>query len=298
MPRKKGPKYYAVRVGRVPGIYDSWEKCKRQVDGYSKPAFKSFFSQAEAEDFISASNQPVQVAAESTATKGKTSKTTSAPNKTAAQQPSGPLDPALTYCLEFDGGARDNASTSRLAGCGALIAEQGSDAEVGKIALHLGSYTNNQAEYAGLVLGLEAAHCLGARKIKAFGDSKLVVNQVGGKWQVKEPGLMGLHARAVAAYGCFESITLQHVLREFNKRADALANLAMDGKGWTGVVDAQGKRLADFDTRSILETADARPVVVDAPKRPLGPAKASPRKRQRTGDRSRTSPPSAIRVQE
>ncbi|KAK9862082.1 hypothetical protein WJX84_012147 [Apatococcus fuscideae] len=293
MPRKKGLKYYAVRAGRVPGIYMNWEECQKQVDGFSRPSFKAFFSQTEAEEFINSAQQTQQptsarsLKAKSTARQHPAKAESAGPVRPDHASPVGTIDPSLMYRLEFDGGARDNARESRLAGCGALIAEQDSDAQVGKIALRLGSYTNNQAEYAGLVLGLEAAHCLGVRKICAFGDSNLVVNQVGGRWQVKEPGLKALHARAVAAFNCFETITLQHVLREFNKRADALANLAMDGKGWTGVVDAQGELLADFDTRSILKTADARPA-------PSRKASASPEPRAGKRQRTRRSPPAAL----
>lgn len=160
MPRKKGPKYYAVRIGRVPGVYNSWEECKQQVDGYSKPAFKSFSCQAEAEQFVSSIEkhpEPAQPAKRSAATTVKAYRLRPPPHPPVRKRSSGPLDPALTYrlvriptlvlqrfheahvglvfrsslCLqEFDGGARDNASTSRLAGCGALIAEQDSDTEV------------------------------------------------------------------------------------------------------------------------------------------------------------------------
>ena len=104
MPRKKGPKYYAVRAGRAPGIYVTWEECKKQVDGYKKPQFKSFSSRAEAESFLSDTQHPKQNDAPAPQ-KRPAEASRSPPRKLqkASQLPEEPsttvLDSSLTYRL-------------------------------------------------------------------------------------------------------------------------------------------------------------------------------------------------------
>jgi probable phosphoglycerate mutase len=90
--------------------------------------------------------------------------------------------------------------------------------------------TNNVAEYTGLVAGLQAAADLGAVAVEARMDSRLVVEQMSGRWQIKHPALRPLAAEAAALAGRFDSVRFTWVPREQNRRADALANAAMDGK--------------------------------------------------------------------
>jgi ribonuclease HI len=91
--------------------------------------------------------------------------------------------------------------------------------------------TNNVAEYQGVIAGLRRARALGARRVRVRADSLLVVNQQTGRWKVKNAGLRPLWAEAARLARGFERVTWEHVPRERNRRADALANLAMDAQG-------------------------------------------------------------------
>jgi ribonuclease HI len=90
--------------------------------------------------------------------------------------------------------------------------------------------TNNEAEYTGLILGLEKALENNIESIKIEGDSMLVVNQVQGFWRVKEPRLVKLHARAVALYSQFKHKSIQHIAREKNDDADRLSKEGLETK--------------------------------------------------------------------
>jgi ribonuclease HI len=97
-------------------------------------------------------------------------------------------------------------------------------------ALHkwLGETTNNQAEYMALIEGLKAVRAWSPDRLEVRLDSKLVVEQMNGAYRVKEPGLKPLHERAKALVAEFPEVEIKHVERELNKRADHLANMAID----------------------------------------------------------------------
>ena len=126
--------------------------------------------------------------------------------------------------VEADGGARGNPGP---AGYGAVV--RGLDGTVlAERAEAIGLATNNVAEYRGLIAGLEAAAELGASEVEVRMDSKLVIEQMSGRWQVKHPGLRPLAARAAALAATFASVTYVWVPRDRNTHADTLANQAMD----------------------------------------------------------------------
>jgi probable phosphoglycerate mutase len=131
----------------------------------------------------------------------------------------------LHVIVEADGGSRGNPGP---AGYGAVVKE----AATGEILLEryasLGLSTNNVAEYSGLIAGLTAALELGATHADVRMDSKLVVEQMSGRWQIKNPGLRPLAAEAATLVGRFRAVTFEWIPRERNKDADALANRAMD----------------------------------------------------------------------
>jgi probable phosphoglycerate mutase len=94
---------------------------------------------------------------------------------------------------------------------------------------YIGSATNNVAEYRALIDGLKAMSDWKPDNLEVFLDSKLVVEQVNGKWKVKEPGLKELHEQAVELlkpYG--DRVSVRHVDRSQNKGADKLVNMALD----------------------------------------------------------------------
>jgi ribonuclease H / adenosylcobalamin/alpha-ribazole phosphatase len=127
--------------------------------------------------------------------------------------------------VEADGGARGNPGP---AGYGAVVRDAGSGEVLAERSESLGVATNNVAEYSGLIAGLRAAEALGAREVDVRMDSKLVVEQMSGRWQIKHPGLRPLAAEAAALVRQFDAVRFGWIPRERNKHADALANRAMD----------------------------------------------------------------------
>jgi broad specificity phosphatase PhoE/ribonuclease HI len=127
--------------------------------------------------------------------------------------------------VEADGGARGNPGP---AGYGAVVRDATSGEVLAERAESLGVATNNVAEYSGLIAGLRAAEALGAREVDVRMDSKLVVEQMSGRWQIKHPGLRPLAAEVAALVRRFDTVRFAWIPRERNRHADALANRAMD----------------------------------------------------------------------
>jgi probable phosphoglycerate mutase len=127
--------------------------------------------------------------------------------------------------VEADGGSRGNPGP---AAYGALVR----DAETGETlmaeGLVLGETTNNVAEYSGLIAGLEMVQLLDPdAAVEVRMDSKLVVEQMAGRWKIKHPSMKPLALRASALRPA--RVTWTWVPRAENKRADALVNAALDG---------------------------------------------------------------------
>jgi broad specificity phosphatase PhoE/ribonuclease HI len=131
----------------------------------------------------------------------------------------------LRVIVEADGGSRGNPGP---AGYGAVVRDADSGEVLAERFASLGVATNNVAEYSGLIAGLEAAAELNAARVAVRMDSKLVVEQMSGRWQIKNAGLRPLAAEAAALVGKFAGVTFEWIPRERNKAADALANQAMD----------------------------------------------------------------------
>jgi probable phosphoglycerate mutase len=127
--------------------------------------------------------------------------------------------------IEADGGSRGNPGP---AGYGAVVRSLPSSEILLERSGALGVTTNNVAEYTGLIEGLKAALELEATEAEVRMDSKLVVEQMSGRWQIKNPGLRPLAAEAATLVSRFERVTFEWIPRERNKAADALANYAMD----------------------------------------------------------------------
>jgi len=99
---------------------------------------------------------------------------------------------------------------------------------VAVIARPLGTRTNNVAEYAGVVLALRLARRLGADEVDLILDSNLVVEQLNGRWRVRDAKLAGLFDEARLLLAGFRRWTAVQEPRSRNRAADALANLALD----------------------------------------------------------------------
>lgn len=113
-----------------------------------------------------------------------------------------------------------------------MVIEDGEGVRLRGLCRYIGTATNNVAEYLALIEGLTAASEWKPERVEVYLDSKLVVEQVAGRYKVKNAALAPLHARAQRLLGALPNPSIRHVPREKNKGADALANRAIDE--WKG----------------------------------------------------------------
>jgi ribonuclease HI len=125
--------------------------------------------------------------------------------------------------LYSDGGSRGNPGPAAI---GYVLRVVGG--EVVEHGEHIGHATNNQAEYAALLKGIERARTLSVVDLECFLDSELVVKQLTGEYRVRDADLKPLWIQVNEARAAFDKVTFRHVPRERNKQADALVNLALD----------------------------------------------------------------------
>src|SRR5580698_11243738 len=120
-----------------------------------------------------------------------------------------------TATMHIDGASRGNPGPAAYA---VVLARPGFPIleEAGTI----GKATNNVAEYTALVEGLQLATELGVKRLSVFSDSELMVKQMNGLYRVKNPELLDLYNEARRLASGFEKLTLTHVRREQNSRAD------------------------------------------------------------------------------
>lgn len=141
---------------------------------------------------------------------------------------------AVKGVLHTDGGARGNPGP---AGIGVVLTtENGTPPR--ELARSIGQATNNVAEYHALIAGLELALDSGISEIEVYLDSELVASQIEGKWKIKNDRLRALAGKAQALMNEFDAVSIKHVRRHLNARADELANLAMDQAAASGEQDA------------------------------------------------------------
>ncbi|MEV7889350.1 bifunctional RNase H/acid phosphatase [Streptomyces sp. NPDC002817] len=138
------------------------------------------------------------------------------------------------FIVEADGGSRGNPGP---AGYGSVVIDAATGETLAERAEYIGVATNNVAEYRGLVAGLRAAHELDpAASVHVRMDSKLVVEQMSGRWKIKHPDMKPLAMEAGRVHPA-DQVTYEWIPRESNKHADRLANEAMDagkrGEQWS-----------------------------------------------------------------
>ena len=129
-----------------------------------------------------------------------------------------------TLSLYIDGASRGNPGP---AGVGVVLCDGGNRVlwEFGKF---IGETTNNVAEYTALIDGLQEALIHKVRKISVYTDSELLTRQLQGKYKVKEPHLKVLHQQALSLIRGFGRFGIHHIPRTENRRADKLANEALN----------------------------------------------------------------------
>ena len=132
---------------------------------------------------------------------------------------------ARELVIYADGGSRGNPGAAAF---GAVIKENG--VILRELSEAIGTATNNYAEYSGLIAALKAAHEIDTdARIDVRLDSKLVVEQMSGRWQIKHPEMRKLAADARSAHRP-ELVSYTWVAREENTEADRLVNAALDGE--------------------------------------------------------------------
>ncbi|MFC2593213.1 MAG: reverse transcriptase-like protein, partial [Corynebacterium matruchotii] len=137
----------------------------------------------------------------------------------------------MKLVIEADGGSRGNPG---IAGSCTVIYEADGTTVVRKLAYVVGTATNNVAEYHALYNGLCVAQQLGATDISVRMDSKLVVEQMSGRWKIKHPDMRELALKCQKILRTLHSAEFTWVPRRQNAAADALANLAMDAGATAG----------------------------------------------------------------
>jgi len=144
----------------------------------------------------------------------------------AGEQASSASPSGRRLVVEADGGSRGNPGP---AAYGALVRDATTGEVVNAEGLSIGEATNNVAEYSGLIAGLEMARAVDpAAEVEVRMDSKLVVEQMAGRWKIKHPAMIPLARKASTLRPL--KVTWTWVPREQNKAADALVNTALDGE--------------------------------------------------------------------
>ncbi|MFF3680279.1 bifunctional RNase H/acid phosphatase [Streptomyces sp. NPDC002120] len=168
------------------------------------------------------------------------------------------------FVVEADGGSRGNPGP---AGYGAVVLDPATGETLAERAEYIGVATNNVAEYKGLIAGLKAARELAPdAQVLVRMDSKLVVEQMSGRWKIKHPDMKPLAAEAAKILPRAQ-VTYEWIPREKNKHADRLANEAMDaGK--------RGKQWEPSDSTAALDASAARALSAVPPSGPPGDAAA------------------------
>lgn len=235
MGKKPTKRFYAVRVGRNPGIYTSWPEASKQVTGFKHARFKGFREYDDACQWMCEPTRPPAEgtnAAAAAAAAGVGDATGESVDESKKRRRDSEMSERCAL-LYFDGGARMNGYAGP-AGAGASLFRPEWDTETAFVSEYVGEATNNQAEYRGLIAGLQLAtewlDNATTDELHVYGDSKLVCSQMSGMWRVRNPELVQLYNQSVHLVKALDPIVVRfwHVARAQNKRADELANLAMD----------------------------------------------------------------------
>jgi ribonuclease HI len=165
--------------------------------------------------------------------------------------------PVASYLANIDGGSRGNPGP---AAYGVLIRDPQGEI-VARLKKYIGQTTNNVAEYFGLIAALDYAESHGVRALRIQSDSELLVKQMRGQYKVRSEDLKPLYERARKMSQALESFRIEHVYREQNREADALANLAMDetSRGGSAYAPAVEKQpLSDLSKRFVIRCKNGR----------------------------------------
>jgi len=155
---------------------------------------------------------------------------------------------AAAYRANIDGASRNNPGP---AAYGVVIRDPRGEIAA-RLKKYIGRMTNNVAEYYGLIAALDYAQSHGIRALRVESDSELLVKQMRGQYKVKNADLRPLFERARKMSQALESFRIDHVYREQNREADALANEALDET--SGATSASGS-----SSKAKASSADSEP---------------------------------------
>jgi ribonuclease HI len=182
--------------------------------------------------------------------------------------------PAGVHIANIDGASRGNPGPASYA----VVLRDPSGKIVLELAKNIGRETNNVAEYYALLAALDYAATHDIHALRVRSDSELLVRQMQGRYKVKSPDLKPLHERAAKLTRQFQYFTIEHVRRELNTDADALANVALDQSRTTGGVRR--------------EAAKSEAGLAPAGSQPLAPKEISEKERHLSRAARSASPPS------
>ncbi len=171
----------------------------------------------------------------------------------------------MKVIVEADGGSRGNPGP---AGYGTVVFTADRATVLAESKQAIGLATNNVAEYRGLIAGLTEAAELGATEVAVSMDSKLVVEQMSGRWKVKHPDLIELNREARALAARFDHVGFGWIPRERNKHADRLANEAMDAAAEV-TAEAEAEPAGDSPEKAAALTSPGWTGATGAPTRLL-----------------------------
>eukprot|EP00978_Attheya_sp_CCMP212_P024665 scaffold77843_cov52-Attheya_sp.AAC.4 len=234
---KSKVKFYAVAVGRKPGVYRTWKECQAQTSGFKKALFKSFPIQQDAQAFVAQhktgpplNHDNIQLSATSSdngihssgdepfsSSKRKSENNAGTENEVKIQKHLPNVDASLEIIIYFDGGSRGNPG---VAGSGAHVAVTATNynnpngtattkACSWEIREYIGNKaTNNVAEYRGVLSGLKCAQREAEAfakdhkrrwnvQVKVYGDSNLIINQLLGSNACKSPSIRPLYEQSL-----------------------------------------------------------------------------------------------------
>lgn len=164
---------------------------------------------------------------------------TSPPSSARLFEESHAAPPAGVHVANIDGASRGNPGPAAYA----VIFRAPDGSKLCEFAKTIGRETNNIAEYYGLVAALDYAASQGIRALRVRSDSELLVRQMQGRYKVKNAALKPLHERAQKLARALDYFAIEHVMREQNRDADALGNLALDRGGSVGNASSSGTSL-------------------------------------------------------
>ena len=148
--------------------------------------------------------------------------------------------PAGVHVANIDGASRGNPGPASYA----VVVRDPAGKLILELGKHIGRETNNVAEYYALLAALDFATTHNIKALRIRSDSELLVRQIQGRYKVKSPDLRPLHERAIKLTRQIPYFQIEHVRREANRDADALANLALDQ---AGVARFEGARSSASD---------------------------------------------------